>query len=132
MRAKVKLNTDSKNFMLQVLKGTLVAVSFALILILIFALVIRFASIPDSFIKPINQIIKVASILLGVIVALKSDNTKGLKKGMIIGALFSILSYVTFSLLSMHFSFGFNVIIDLLFAGIIGSICGIMVVNIRK
>ncbi len=130
MSEKVKAST--KNYWIQILKGTLVAVSVALVLILAFAIVIRFASVPDGFIKPINQVIKIISILFGVFAALKSDNTKGLKKGMIIGALFSLLSYLVFSILALRFSFDWSVVIDLIFASILGALCGLIVVNIRK
>ena len=123
MSEKVKAST--KNYWIQILKGTLVAVSVALVLILAFAIVIR-------FIKPINQVIKIISILFGVFAALKSDNTKGLKKGMIIGALFSLLSYLVFSILALRFSFDWSVVIDLIFASILGALCGLIVVNIRK
>ena len=44
-----------KNIFLDILKGALVAVSATLILILVFAVLVRFFSIPDGWIFPINQ-----------------------------------------------------------------------------
>lgn len=127
-----KIKTASKNYWIQILKGSLSAISVALLLIFVFALVIRFASIPDYLIKPINQIIKVLSILVGVIIALKNDNTKGLKKGIIIGAIFSIMAYLVFSILSFNFSFDWTMLVDIVFAGVIGGLAGMLIVNLKK
>ncbi len=127
-----KIKIASKNYWVQILKGSLTAVSVALFAIFIFALVIRFASVPDFLIKPINQVIKVLSILFGVVIALKSDNSKGLKKGAVIGAIFSVIAYLVFSILSQNFAFDWTVIVDLIFACVIGGLCGMIIVNLRK
>ena len=113
-----------------VLKGSLWAVSITLIAILLFAIIIRFTNIPDSFIMPINQVIKVFSILIGTILAAKINPKNGLKMGFSIGVLYSVLAFLIFSLLSMSFSFGMTSIIDLVFAGLIGAISGVFAVNL--
>ena len=115
-----------------VIKGALWAVSISLISILIFAIIIRFTNIPDSFIMPINQVIKVFSILIGTILATKINPRNGLKMGFTIGVLYSVLAFVIFSLLSMTFSFGMTNIIDIVFAGLIGAIAGVFAVNMNK
>lgn len=113
-----------------VLKGSLWAVSITLIAILLFAIIIRFTNIPESFIMPINQVIKVFSILIGGILAAKINPKNGLKMGFSIGVLYSVLAFLIFSLLSMSFSFGMTNIIDLVFAGLIGAISGVFAVNL--
>ena len=115
-----------------VIKGSLWAVSISLIAILLFAIIIRFTNIPDSFIMPINQIIKVFSILIGTILASKINPKNGLKMGFYIGILYTIVAYLVFSLLSQNFTFGTTNIIDLVFAGIIGAISGVFAVNISS
>lgn len=115
-----------------VIKGSLWAVSITLIAILLFAIIIRFTNIPDSFIMPINQIIKVFSILIGTILASKVNPKNGLKMGFTIGIIYSVLAYLIFSLLSMSFSFSMTNIIDLVFAGLIGAISGVFAVNIAS
>lgn len=115
-----------------VIKGSLWAVSITLIAILLFAIIIRFTNIPDSFIMPINQIIKVFSILIGTILASKANPKNGLKMGFTIGIIYSALAYLIFSLLSMSFSFSMTNIIDLIFAGLIGAISGVFAVNIAS
>lgn len=115
-----------------VLKGSLWAVSISLIAILIFAIIIRFTNIPDSFIMPINQVIKVFSILIGTILASKINPKNGLKMGFTIGVMYSILAFLIFSILSSTFSFSMTNIIDIVFAGLIGAISGVFAVNMNK
>lgn len=131
VRTRLKMGKLS-DFWTAVIKGSLWAVSISLIAILLFAILIRFTNIPDSFIKPINQVIKVFSILIGVILGAKINPSKGLKMGFFTGILYSILAYLIFSLLSMSFSFDMTNIIDLIFAGLIGAISGVFAVNISN
>lgn len=120
------------NFWIGVIKGSLWSVSLTLIGILLFAVVLRFTSISDSFIMPINQIIKVFSILIGCIMGAKTNPEKGLKMGLIIGLLYSIIAYLLFSLLSGSWAFSLSTFIDVVFATLIGGICGIFAVNITN
>lgn len=131
VRTRLKMGKLS-DFWTAVIKGSLWAVSISLIAILLFAILIRFTNIPDSFIKPINQVIKVFSILIGVILGARINPSKGLKMGFFTGVLYSILAYLIFSLLSMSFSFDMTNIIDLIFAGLIGAISGVFAVNITN
>ena len=120
------------DFWVAVIKGSLWAVSISLILILLFAIIIRFTNIPDSFIMPINQVIKVFSILIGTILASKINPKNGLKMGFFIGVFYSIIAYLIFSILSSSFAFNMTNIIDVVFAGLIGGISGIFAVNISN
>ena len=120
------------DFWLGVVKGSLWAVSISLIAILLFAVIIRFTNLSDSFIMPINQVIKIFSILIGTLMGAKVNPQKGLKMGFFIGLFYSILAYLIFSILSTNFSFSMTTIIDFVFASIIGAICGIFAVNIAN
>lgn len=133
MKAKQQAMQESKkSFFGQVLKGALSAISLALILILLFAVLIRFTSLSDKFIKPVNQIIKIVCILFGVKLSLKHDAQKGWFKGLLIGLIFSVIAYLLFSILSMEFTFGTSTIIDMIFSSLIGLIAGVLLVNLQK
>lgn len=121
-----------KNLFSQILKGCLIALCISIIGILVFAFVLRFVTINDISIKIINQIIKVLSVLFGVMVCLKKDKSKGLVKGSIIGVVYTISSYLLFSLLVASFSFGFSIMYDIIFSGIVGLISGVIFVNSKK
>lgn len=115
-----------------IIKGALLALSISLILICIFAFMLRFIDIPISAIEPINQVIKFGSIILGVFVSLKKVKEMGLITGFIIGVLFTLLAFVVFSLLNGGFCFETSLINDILFGGIAGGIAGIVAVNFKK
>ena len=128
----VRGDDETVSFFLTTLKGALYALSVCLIGILIFAFILRFVSISDSLIRPINQVIKTISILLGTFVALKKSKDMGLISGLVIGLMFTITAFLAFSILDGHFDFGITLINDCLFGAIVGGICGIIAVNLRK
>lgn len=133
MRAEQTMAKETKgNFFGCLLKGSLMALSVSLILICIFAFVLRFCDISSEAIKPINQVIKIVSILIGTFYGLKKCNEMGLITGFSIGILYTILAFVTFSILNGGFSFDRSLINDLIFGGIAGAIGGVVAVNFRK
>ena len=128
----IKVNVKNSAWW-SIFRGSFIAVSISLMLILCFALIIKFLNINDNWILPINQIIKIVSIFLGTMFAFNSDNkNKGFLKGFVIGVIYTILAYSVFSILAGEFSFTITSFTDMLFAGIIGGISGIIVVNVKK
>lgn len=121
-----------KNNISQLVRGTLVSISISLVAILLFAVILRFVNLPDIVIKIINQVIKVLSILFGVKVMLKRDHTKGLLKGTMLGIIYTITSYLVFSILVSSFSFGLSFLYDLIFSALVGLICGVIFVNTKR
>ena len=130
MKSAVK-NTN-KSMGLQILKGITTSVSITLVLILLFALLIRLVNINEGVIMPVNQFIKIVSIFLGVYSALKFHKEKGWVKGMLIGAIYSVLAFVVFSILSSQLSFSMSTLLDILFSGIIGGLSGVIAVNMKN
>ena len=123
---------DKKNFWFKILNGTVVSVCSTLILILLFALIIRFTNIGDSWIFPINQIIKIASLFIGTLVALKGMREKGLIKGLLIGFAYYILNIITFSILQGGFALTVSNIFDFILTTMMGGLIGLIVVHIGK
>lgn len=124
------VKTEKGHFLKSILKGSLVALSISLILICIFAFLLRFFDISTDLIRPINQIIKIVSVLIGSFVSLKSVNEMGLITGFIIGVLYTIISFLVFSLLNGSLSINASLVNDLLFGGLAGAISGVIAVNI--
>lgn len=80
--SKVSSTTvDKQSFFLTILKGALIALSVSLVLILIFAFILRFLPIADAVISPVNQIIKGISVLIGALFAMKKCQEMGLITG---------------------------------------------------
>ena len=126
-----KTMSNGKNTFVNILKGVMFALGFTIVAVLLLAIVYKFVNISDLLIKIINQIIKIVSIALGVFICLKNDKSKGLLKGAIIGAVYTVIAFFVFSILVSTFSFSLSLIYDVLFASIIGLIVGIIFVNIR-
>ena len=129
---KSLVSSNNKVFLMQILKGSLASLSISLVGILLFALLIHFTGLSDGFIMPINQVIKIVSIFVGVFLALKTNKMQGFIKGLLIGLIYTFLAYVLFSILSSTVSVGITSLNDLLFGGLIGGISGIISVNIKK
>lgn len=126
--AKNKLKSNSP-ITSNIVKGSLISVSISLVLILIFALLIKFINIPDNVITPVNQIIKIVSIFFGCFISLKHYQQKGLLTGSMIGLIYTLLAFLIFSLLGGTFNLSISLLVDSIFALIIGAICGIFSVN---
>ena len=122
---------NANNWFIDIFKGTIFSLVISMVLIIIFAIIIRFANISDGLIMPINQGIKAVSLLIGIILALR-NSFKGFVKGLLIGFAYAILSYIVFSILSNTLSFGLTSIVDLLFDGLIGAISGMIAVNMGR
>lgn len=135
MKTKNKEISENKNitkFIKPIFKGVFVAVSTSLILVLVFAFILKFTNISDSVITPINQIIKGVSVFLGVFVGLKKVKEMGLVNGFFIGLIYSIVSFLIFSILCGNFAFDISFLTDMIFGAVMGAICGIICVNIKK
>ena len=101
-------NNEKNNILLNGLKGSMLSVCISLVLILIFAFIIKLTSMSDALIKPINQVIKIVSILIGTMFIVKKVKQKGLLLGAMVGLLYSILAFVVFSILNGGFSFDWH------------------------
>lgn len=124
---------NKKNLFSSILSGVIVSVAITLVLILIFALFIRFFNIPDGAIFPVNQVIKIISMFIGILTALKKSGRKGFLIGLLLGLLYYVLSYIVFSLLQSSFVFNIKNLFDLLLTTIMGGLLGIIIANlIRK
>ncbi len=117
---------------LNVIKGSFWGVAFSLVCVLIFAFVIKFTSISENVIQPVNQIIKGASILFACFVVGKHVQKQGWIVGIFTGLLYTFLAYIIFSILDGSFSFGLNVLNDIVFGSVMGMIAGIICISLRK
>ncbi len=115
-----------------IVKGSLIALCFTLVGILIFAFVLKFTNIPESVISPVNQVIKGVSVFMGVFLGLKKTKEMGLVRGLLIGFIYTLVAFLTFSILNGSFAFDKRLLNDTLFGSVMGAICGIICVNIKK
>ncbi len=126
------LSINKKDGALAYLTGTLLAISITLILILVFALFIRFFDISNAWIFPVNQVIKIVSLFFGIYVTLKKLKSQGLLNGVIVATLYFVINYVIFAILQGKISFVLSNFYDLILTIAMGGLIGIIVVNIIK
>ena len=115
-----------------IVKGVLVGLCVSLVGILLFAFILRFTSISDKIIAPVNQVIKGVSIFFGVFIGMKKHKSMGLLAGHLIGLFLTILAFLVFSLLDGAFWFDRTLLNDIIFGGVVCAICGIICVNLKK
>ena len=130
MKAKtLKSEKQSSSAWLAIAKGVVCGLCVSLVGILLFAFILRFSSISDKVIAPVNEVIKGVSIFFGVFVGLRKYKKMGLLNGILIGFLFTVVAFLVFSLLDGTFSFDRTLLNDIVFGSIIGAICGIICVK---
>ena len=117
-------------FIKEITKGVCTTVIVVLLSVLIFAFIVKFSYLGNGVIKAVNQFIKVISVFLGCTFGIK--NGLGLIKGALIGGISCLITSLVFSLCQVGLGLNVGFIIDLIFTAVIGGICGIIVVNVKK
>ncbi|HPD02594.1 MAG TPA: TIGR04086 family membrane protein [Eubacteriales bacterium] len=117
--------------LLDVLKSVLVAVIISLVLVLAFALIVKWAGIPENAIVIVNYVIKFLSVLLGTTAGI-SRKKNGAVKGAVSGALYIALAFLLFAALTGGFAEAKFSFIDLGCGIAAGALAGIFAVNVKK
>lgn len=121
--------SNFKSDLLDVIKAVLFSTLISLGLVLIFAIIIKFASLPSNVILPVNIAIKIVSVLIGTMIGFKNANN-GLLKGAITGLIYMLFTFFIFAALSAFKDIKFSWI-DLVTLPVAGAIAGIIAVNIK-
>ncbi len=114
----------------QVFKAVCAALIFSLVFALVFTLVIQLFLIPLQAIKPVNQIFKIVAVAFGGLLFIRGEH--GFLKGAIYGAVFAVVAFFAFGLLSCELTFNLTLIFELILNVIAGSISGILAVNFKN
>ena len=95
-----RARTQSQGAWSRILRGLIVAVAVSAAGILLFALLMQWFKPSDSVIRVFNQILKLASIVAGVIAAVKRGGEKGLIRGAAVGLIYMALGVSLYALLT--------------------------------
>ncbi len=123
-------NENSFDGVFSIIKGALLSVALSLLLSVVFAVILRMASISDKVIYPVNQGIKVVAVALGTLLFVRGE--KGWLKGGVIGLVFTALSYLAFSALGGDFSLSWLIVAELALGFFSGALSGIIAVNLKR
>lgn len=120
----------SKNI-IRILKGSITAIILTLILLLIFAMLLTFTSIPESTINPVIITITAISILIGSSISTLRIKKNGLLNGSFVGLIYIATIYLISSITGTGFSINLYSIIMIVLSILAGMIGGIIGVNIK-
>lgn len=115
-----------------ILKASLIGVVASIILVLVFAFVLKFVDLNSSAISIVDQIIKAVSVIISVFILSKINGENLLIKGILAGIFYSIISFVVFSIMNGGVHFSVAIFTDLLFCGAIGAGFAIILNIFRK
>ena len=124
---------NKENFVLDLkdtIRGVLLSLLFSLLLVLVFALIIRWVDLDEKTIIPVNYAIKFLSLFLGVMIGFK-NRKNGILKGAIVGLIFILLTFLIFSAMNGFKDVKFNWL-DLAFLPLGGAIIGVIRVNLPE
>ncbi|MCL2630677.1 MAG: TIGR04086 family membrane protein [Firmicutes bacterium] len=130
MKSKMA-SEGNKAIVLDILRSTLIAVIASLIVVLVLALIVKLTGMGEGAILPINQVLKVLSVLVGCLFGIK-DRSKGAFKGASAGLLYAVVSIFVFLVLKNSLSGNSFSFIDLIANTATGAVSGIISVNFRK
>lgn len=114
----------------QPIKAAIVSTLIGLVLSVLFAVVCYFFPMSPKVVLIVTQSLKCLSLLLGCLLCVTREG--GWWKGLVAGALFTALSFLTFSAVGGDFSLSWLILLDLLSGVLVGTLGGIAAVNLRK
>lgn len=114
-----------------IIKCVVISLLISMVLVLILALIAKYAAFSDNTLLYINQAIKVISVLFGTFFGMKGRKG-GLITGAIIGLLYIVFSFLIFALISRDLSLKNITIYDFLIGIGVGILSGVLTVNIKS
>lgn len=123
--------SEMKKKVMAVLKGCLFAMTFSVILLTIYALLLANTAISENTMMPVVLTITGISILMGGTISSRRMKKNGLIYGAVVGLVYVLTLYVASSISMVGFSLSANSFIMLGVGVITGIIGGIIGVNLQ-
>ncbi len=132
MKSEILAEDSKLKNCLHFFKSVLVGIVVSLILILLFAIVLKIFPMTTNAISYVNQVIKVLSILFVVLIFTRKYPSRTILKGALCGVVYSIVAFLLFSLLNGGVHFSSSTLVDILFSVLIGALCGLLLKAFRR
>lgn len=117
--------------MLGIVEGVALAAVVSVVGILLFALIVKTFGLSDAVIPPVNQVLKVVSILLGTWRAVHCG-ARGLVAGLIVGVAYIALGAGIYMLLEGALSPVSVLLTDAALGAASGGVSGVLLANLLK
>lgn len=128
---KIQLkNVFDKVTLTDIFRMSLISVIISLAAVLIFGIIIKLVEVGNGVIMPVNQVIKVVSLLFGAIMGIR-EKRQGILKGAIAGLIYTVISVFVFLILGGQLKGSFG-IVDALLGIVMGAVSAIIAVNTGK
>lgn len=111
----------------KIVKSCLIGVVSTILLTIVFAFVLKFVNISARLISYLNDLIKLISIFITIVIIKKKNNNKLLIQSIFSGVIYAFLVHLIFSILNGSVSFGLEFIYDLLFCVIVSGISSVII-----
>ena len=128
MSYSVRDSLEKNSLVFDYLKGLIISMMISFGLVLVFAFSLKWWEVGDGMIMPINLAIKIISVCVGSIIAIKGEH-KGLVKGVVFGIIYMAVAFISFSILANTFVLDLSFFLDLICSAVAGGIVGIIKVN---
>lgn len=115
-----------------IFKGVSIAIIFTLLSLFIFAIILTYTNVQESFIQPVIIVITAISIFIGSSIGNIHMQKNGILNGGIIGATYLIIIYMISSIINNNFKITKETIIIMVAGMIFGVIGGIIGVNKKQ
>jgi len=127
MSSKTKYKEKSEGLLviLKIIKSLLVSLIITFVGVIAFAFVIKYFNLGDEIISPVNLVIKFFSLLAGVLI-LNKNSGKKLINGVLFSVVYTVVSFLIFSILAGTFVVGFGLVLDFIFNMIVGIVASFL------
>lgn len=121
----------SKYDALDIVRSALFSVIIAILLVMAFAVMAKFANIAEKVIEPVNIAIKILSVAVACLIGIRHDS-KGLIKGLAVGLLYAGATYLIFAAICGDFTANPMTAYDVMACVAAGVLSGILAVNVKR
>lgn len=118
-----KIESEFTKNLIRILKGSITAIIFTLILLFIFAILLTFTPLQENIINPVIIVISAISILVGSSISTIKIKKNGLLNGSLVGFIYILTIYLISSITCVGFAFNIYSII-MIIASIIAGMIG--------
>lgn len=122
----------TKNNLVRILKGSILAIVLTLIMLLIYSALLTYTGLNENTMPAVIIIITAISILVGSLISSVNIKKNGLANGALVGLIYILTIYLLSSIINKSFSLNIYSIIMIIASVIAGAIGGIIGVNRKK
>ena len=126
------MEKSAVRWVLDIVKTVVVAILTSMVLVLVFALIVKATDVGENVVSYVNVAIKIVSIVVGCLVGFARGGRAGWLKGAVCGLLYVIGSFLVFSFISGKVSLRNVTWLDVVTGIVVGAISGILAVNVKK